>query len=55
MYSPTQPLEFKTPAVSSEIALHFHGENMMQFQWEQRGGRLKLVEDDAVRSVAEEG
>lgn len=28
---------------------------MMQFQWEQRGGRLKLVEDDAVRSVAEDG
>jgi hypothetical protein len=36
-------------------ALHFHGEKMMQFQWEQRGGRLKLVEDDAVRSVAEDG
>ncbi|CAL1137151.1 unnamed protein product [Cladocopium goreaui] len=35
-------------------ALHFHGEKMMQFQWEQRGGRLKLVEDDAVRSVAED-
>ena len=27
---------------------------MMQFQWEQRGGRLKLVEDDAVRSVSED-
>ena len=28
---------------------------MMEFQWEQRGGRIKLVEIDGVVSVGKDG
>ena len=50
-----QPLQFKKVPLILEWSCRsdlppFNG-GMMEFEWEQRGGRLKLVEKDAVVSV----